>query len=380
MYVLFTIFSQLDMHELKISLYPNFTVRVLSHLLAWIFVYWFFIITARTLFKAEVTTIPLILYSLVVLFVVLFNHYFLSLFTIPILPEIKKWPLIVIHCLLLYTFSAFITIKSLQLLAQLYPAYPSFKAQSDRRNFQGFMDLFSYTTFIWVITVIIFYNVILFFLKFAKSTYESNMTNVLLQAENTKLEMNFLRSQIQPHFLFNTLNNIYGQVLDNQRASDSILKLSDLLRFSLYESKNPFITLHRENEFLSDYVNLERMRHKEHVRIDYTFHHQADQEIMIAPLLLVNFIENSFKHGINAIIGESWVSISLEGQAEKIIFTIENNLPEDEPLKMESPGDSSGLGLANTHRRLDLIYPDKYDLTINKTQKTFFVQLIINLS
>lgn len=362
----------------KFSFYPNVRVRVLAHLIAWVCVFSLFILTSKTLFTADATAPPVLLYSTLVLFVIFCNHYFLSLITIPSLSDKRKWGWVPFQLLAVYIFSALITVLPLEYLAYKYPEYPSFRFQSDRRFIHSFGDVFSYKTLVWVLTVIMFYNVALFLVKFAKSSYESNMNNILLRSENTSLELNFLRAQIQPHFLFNTLNNIYGLVLDNRRASDSILKLSDLLRFSLYESNAAHITLKRETEFLSDYINLEQMRHKERVNILYTFNEIEDDQKMIAPLLLVNFIENAFKHGVNASIGKAWVKINLKATEDTVTFTVENNKPDDDypPAnhKLE------GLGLVNTRRRLDLIYPGKHNLLINETDTIFFVQLNIYLS
>lgn len=367
------------MRTAKYSLYPNPRVRILSHVVAWISIFSLFLVTSKALFRADLTAPPVILYSVIVLFVILFNHYFLSVTRISSANALGKWAFFAGKLLLLYVFSAVVTIGALKILADGYPGYPVFRTHSNHRNFHHLTDVFSYETFIWVTTVVIFYNLTLFFVKFAKSAYETNMENVLLTTENVHLELDFLRSQIQPHFLFNTLNNIYGLVLNNSRASDSILKLSDLLRFSLYESKSPKITLKRESEFLADYINLEQMRHHKRVTITYDCKEIEDDQQLIAPLLLVNFIENAFKHGINASIGEAWVRIFIKTKDGLITFTVENSKPADE-ISYDDQMVKEGLGLANTRRRLDLIYPDKHKLIIEETETRYVVQLFIYTS
>jgi len=371
--------SGFDMSSAKYSIYPSFRVRVISHFLAWVFIFALFVITSRALFKTDPAAPPVLIYSVLILLMILLNHYMLSSLQIYHTTKLKRWLLIAAGIVCLYVCSALVTISSLKLIAAHFPEYEFFSVQSKRRGLKTFGDIFSYSTFVWVLTVVIFYNLLLLFIKFAKNSYESNVNNTLLVSENMRLELDFLRSQIQPHFLFNTLNNIYGLVLDNQRASTSILKLSDLLRFSLYESKSSYITLKRENEFLAGYIDLEQMRHHKRTEINYDCKGIENDQLKIAPLLLVNFIENAFKHGINASLGSAWVNIKLETVGNVISFTIENSKPENDDAEKTTVA-KGGLGLMNTKRRLDLIYPDQHSLTIKETEKTYFVQLNISAS
>lgn len=360
----------------KFSGFPDFRIRILLHCLAWTFIFALFILTSKSLFRTEITAPPVFLYSMVIVLIIFFNHYYLSVASLPAVSLKWGWARLILEIFILYIFSAAVAISSLQILANRYPAYHSFRAQSERRKIEHFSDLFSYPVFTWVLTVVIFYNLLLLFIKIAKSAYETNIKNALLVSENMSLELNFLRSQIQPHFLFNTLNNIYGLVLDNRQASESILKLSDLLRFSLYESKAPNLSLKRESDFLADYINLEQMRHNRRVTIAYDFLNIENDRLPIAPLLLVNFIENAFKHGVNSSIDKCWVKICLFTKGNLITFIVENSKPDETgvPVKQE------GLGLVNTRRRLELIYPDKHTLTIRETEKEYFIQLEIYAS
>ncbi|WP_243409543.1 sensor histidine kinase [Pontibacter virosus] len=208
-----------------------------------------------------------------------------------------------------------------------------------------------------------------------KRNYEANKRNSMLQKEKTEMELNFLRAQIHPHFLFNTLNNIYGMVMENERAGQVVLKLSDLLRFSLYESSGKRIPVGREVEFLTDYINLEQIRHHNtRVAISYDFEHIENKETPIVPLLLISFVENAFKHGVNATIGKAWVHISLKHESDTILFEVENS----KPATKKERSATAGIGIENTKRRLALLYPDKHQLNIIETADSYKVSLTLH--
>ncbi|MEN5055864.1 sensor histidine kinase [Sphingobacterium kitahiroshimense] len=202
------------------------------------------------------------------------------------------------------------------------------------------------------------------------------------------MELNFLRMQIQPHFLFNTLNNIYGMVLDNHLAANSVTKLSELLRFSLNGSKKEWIFLDEEIQFLTNYIDLERIRHRpEKVNITCNFSTLENTKIKIKPLLLVNFIENAFKHGVNASVGKSWVNIQLDVDVKSIRFYIANSKPSPQGDVLSNTSiilpdirskiHHSGIGLENVRRRLELEYFERYALTIKDTEKEYIVSLTL---
>jgi sensor histidine kinase YesM len=191
------------------------------------------------------------------------------------------------------------------------------------------------------------------------------------------MEISFLRAQIQPHFLFNTLNSIYGLIIQNEEASKVVIQLSNLLRFSLYDSVKDHITLKEEIDFLSNYLLLEKMRYKEsRVQIDYDFEQIENKEKIIKPLILINFIENAFKHGVNATIQSAWIKLSMTEKEGILIFRSANNKPVTAKRKTESTG---GLGLKNVRRRLELEYQTRYSLDIKDTDDVYEVALILKL-
>ena len=192
---------------------------------------------------------------------------------------------------------------------------------------------------------------------------------------NTELELNLLKSQINPHFLFNTLNNIYSLSLQkSDRSPEMILKLSDLMRYMLYECNVPLIDLQREIQFLQDYIDLEKIRHGEKVEILFSVQGAPDG-LKIPPLLLIPFVENAFKHGVNAQFGNAWVHINLLLENNQIVFEIKNNKPQTATQRNLN---SSGIGIENAKKRLQLIYPNKHVLEINDLPATFHIKLSIN--
>lgn len=193
---------------------------------------------------------------------------------------------------------------------------------------------------------------------------------------NTELELNFLKAQINPHFLFNSLNNIYALALQkSDRSPEMILKLSDLMRYMLYEYNVPLINLDRELKFLNDYIDLEKIRHGEKAKINFTLSGETLDK-QIPPLLLIPFVENAFKHGINAQFNSAWVNVDmkLDTPENDFIFTISNNKPLVPEKKQQAAG---GIGIENAKKRLEMIYPNKHTLSIDSPLDTFIVSLII---
>lgn len=203
--------------------------------------------------------------------------------------------------------------------------------------------------------------------------FKSEKKKQELENRNLTSELSFLKSQVSPHFLFNTLNNIYSLSLTHsERTSESILKLSQLLRYMLYESEARKVPLEREIEYLHNYIELQKMRIRDDVLI--SFKHTGDfNSLQIEPMLLIPFVENAFKHGIN-YSKPSWIKINLHVSSELLEFFVSNSIVEDSVNE-----ESSGIGLGNVKRRLELLYPDAHVLIIRKTEKEFMIHLKINL-
>ncbi|SEB46712.1 GHKL domain-containing protein [Tenacibaculum sp. MAR_2009_124] len=191
-------------------------------------------------------------------------------------------------------------------------------------------------------------------------------------------ELKLLKAQLNPHFLFNTLNNLYGlSVIKSDKLPSLMLQLSDLLRYSLYDTRETFVSLEKEVSYLENYISLERIRLEDEADIE--FHKSGNfSEKKIAPMLLIVFVENCFKHLGEQANGKSEVSISLKESNDSIIFECNNTLEKEKTVNNMEKG-KSGIGLNNVRKRLDLIYPDQHELHINKVNNNYSVQLIINL-
>jgi two-component system, LytTR family, sensor kinase len=204
----------------------------------------------------------------------------------------------------------------------------------------------------------------------------------VLEKELTQSTANldFLRSQINPHFLFNALNNIYGMaIMENaERTSEGIQKLSDMMRFMLQENMQERISLSSEINYLNNYISLQNLRTDANPRVQVETHIQeTDIVYQVAPMLLIPFVENAFKHGIS-FREPSRISISLEIKDKTLYFDVYNTIhakPASDPEKFKS-----GIGLDNVRQRLQLLYPKSHELTIRETNKEYFVHLILQLA
>jgi LytS/YehU family sensor histidine kinase len=194
-----------------------------------------------------------------------------------------------------------------------------------------------------------------------------------LVKEKLEAELKFLRSQTNPHFLFNTLNNIYALARKkSDDTADTVMKLSKILRFMLYESKKETISIAEELRVLDDYIELERIRYNDRLKLNFKRNVDDDRET-IAPLILLPFVENAFKHGASETRFDSFIDIDMQLKNGKLNFTISNSKDEEgESAIMEN------IGLSNTRRQLELMYPE-HKLVLANGKNSFSANLIINL-
>ncbi len=193
-----------------------------------------------------------------------------------------------------------------------------------------------------------------------------------LKAEKTEAELALLKSQINPHFFFNTLNNLHALTVKNsKKAPEVILKLSDMMRYTIYEGKKDLVALTEEAEYLNNYIELHKLRHHKEVAIN--FEEEIKGTPKISPLLFIILLENAFKHGVESLIKNAFINMKLFADDERIDFSIENNFdPEDVE-------DGDGIGLENLKRRLELIYPDQYKFEISENGNIFKAQLSLKI-
>lgn len=194
--------------------------------------------------------------------------------------------------------------------------------------------------------------------------------------ESLSMEMKLLKSQINPHFLFNALNNIYSfSLTDREKTPDMILKLSEMLRYVLYESNVERVSLEREVWYLQNYIDFQRIKfeHPPNLAVDLP---AAPPPLRIAPMLLLPFVENAFKHSDLDDQGNGWLSIELTLEENQVYFAVKNSLPQSTRQK----DTTGGIGIENVSRRLSMLYPDKHRLVISEKERTFSVTLDLTLS
>ena len=207
-----------------------------------------------------------------------------------------------------------------------------------------------------------------------KKWYLDELANKKLAEEKVAAELSFLKSQIHPHFLFNTLNNLYALTLiKSDKTPEIVLKLSDLLDYMIYNSNEEFVSLEKELEILNSYIELEKMRYNERLELQYKITGDVNGH-RIAPLILLPFIENSFKHGASNDRSNPVIKIDLTIEKEFLLLKIVNSLPAD---KVTDETVAQGIGLKNVKRRLELIYPGNHELKIIPGEKLFEVWLKI---
>lgn len=205
-------------------------------------------------------------------------------------------------------------------------------------------------------------------MKFMLRYRDEKQNAFQLQKEKSQLELKALKAQLNPHFLFNTLNNIYSLSVTGSAAVPlSISRLSDILDYLLYHGQKEKVSIAGEMKIVKDYIALEMLRYDE--RLDIEMVEKIEFSGLIPPLVYLSFIENAFKHGAEKTSGRVTISISVETDEKYAFFTVEN------PLFGKSQDTETGIGLENIRKQLDLYYPDRYSLEIKQTDKRFGIEL-----
>ncbi|MFK8104928.1 MAG: sensor histidine kinase [Saprospiraceae bacterium] len=240
----------------------------------------------------------------------------------------------------------------------------------------------SYYEFKHIIQFMIVYVLLTSLLKLSKGWFQLRQAENQLdkiKKEKLQTELLALRTQINPHFLFNSLNSIYALSLEQtKKAPEIILKLSESLRYMLYEATDDFVPLEKELQYLENFIELQKLRVEDHPDFKIQFALEGkitDQKI--APLILIPFVENGFKYGIKGNPDQAYILIRLKIEEGQIDFRVENNKGQLDEIE-NNP--YSGIGLKNTKRQLDLLYPEKYVLEIEDLEDRFIVHLKIALS
>jgi len=229
---------------------------------------------------------------------------------------------------------------------------------------------------IMIITMIVIGIAII--ISVTRKVQEDQLKKKALENDRIAGELAVLRSQINPHFFFNVLHTIYGLTeIDTDRAREAIYTLSHMMRYVLYETRQQVTTLEKELNLIDSYRQLMQLRLPEHVTVIFN-RPEGPVNVPLSPMLLLPFVENAFKHGISTV-QPSHIYISAQLCRESLRFEVRNTLF---PETSKETDEGSGIGLANTRRRLDLIYPNKYQLTVkeNRELQEFRIELQISLA
>jgi sensor histidine kinase YesM len=296
------------------------------------------------------------------IFIVYFNLYFL----IPRFLLTKQY-----FAYAISLFSAMLLAGTAQYLVVyhfLYPIYfPEYLAD-------GYWNIYKFIKYgIGLNTVILVTTVI----KILKYWYKDQQTAQELSREKLEAELKLLKGQIHPHFLFNTLNNLYSLTLKKSDcAPEIVLKLSELMNYMLYEASATQVALTKEIQYIQNYLTLEKIRYADRVEINLNQRGQLSS-YQIAPMLLLPFVENSFKHGVSGEIEKAWVSIDLSVKDNWLTYKVENTKSNDKGYAKRDYAE--GIGLKNLQRRLEIIYPNRHELKIFAEESTYLAILKVQL-
>lgn len=228
-----------------------------------------------------------------------------------------------------------------------------------------------------LIIVTLFITGFIAMLRFAADWLELMATKREIENERLTAELNFLKAQINPHFLFNTLNNLYYLAYSNSpNTTEVIAKLSQMMRYMIYDSNHDRVPLKKEIEYMENYISLERLRLNNQIPI--LFDISGDPErYHIAPFIFITFLENAFKHGVSNTNPKAWVNVSINLSGNSCVYTVENSKITSTKPEAE---EKSGIGLQNVKRRLELSYPNRHELDVVDQKDRYNVTLKLLLT
>lgn len=223
---------------------------------------------------------------------------------------------------------------------------------------------------------VIFIVIFIGMLRFAEDWFQLEARKKEIENEKLTAELRFLKAQINPHFLFNTLNNLYYLAFTQSPNTTVVIdKLSQMMRYMIYDSNHPKVPLNKEIEYMENYISLEKLRLDNQVPICLEVKGNTSS-VMIEPFLFITFLENAFKHGVSAGAESSWVKACIAVEAHRCTYTVENSrLPQKEQHEGKS-----GIGLQNLRRRLELSYPNRHTLQVEESPEKYHVQLTLELA
>lgn len=343
----------------------KFNKPVYKHILFWIGVFLFYTTSARERFETVesmiVTYFFHVSYQIIIAYTILY-------LIIPRYKKGKKLTELIISILLLFIITNFFYVSvRMGFLEKVYPScYRIYFEKNGHLSYVerllNFKDAFFHLP--------LFYLQPLFFLV-ALMFYEKQYKMSKISEQKKILELKALKHQLNPHFLFNTLNNLYAlAIVKSDKTPEVIEKLSDILQYMLYEGDKKFVPVAKEIELIENYLTLEQVRYEDKVLVSFT--NEITENVMIAPLLLLTFIENSFKHGVSQELNIATVKISLATDTDNILVTIFNTKPKG---IIDHNEFHKNIGLTNVEQQLELLYQGSYELKIKNTKESYSVNL-----
>jgi len=274
---------------------------------------------------------------------------------------------------IIYLILIILMFSALTWVNYVYIQHPTFWADSDYEPvLLNYSKMLKHTTKIYPVLVLAIV------IKWFKYWYVEQKSNQQLVEQKLQAELNFLKAQVHPHFLFNTLNNLYALTLKQSKdAPEVVLKLSDLLNYMLYDCTADEVLIEKEIKLVKDYISLEQIRYGNRLNISFNVMGKSEGT-WVAPLMLLPFVENSFKHGVSEEMDEAWISIDLELKPGKLTLKVENSKSiQDREDQFEY---KKGIGLKNVKRRLELLYPEKHELNMHDSEDSFLIVLKLDLN
>jgi len=339
---------------------------ILLHLLFWVAV-WFFYVYFFSYNSDNTNYVTW--FSSLLLPVTMLTTYFVVYYLIPNYLLTKKYKLLTLYSFYTLVFSTYLILMAI---------FGSFVFLSDM-EIENMPPMSRNYVFILILVYLIvfmvsFVNIMNHNFKTISKNKELQNKILETQLQIKEQELNYLKKQIHPHFLFNTLNTIYGFALkQSEDTPEIILKLSNLLDYILYQVSKPQVLLRKEVLHIKEYIDLERIRFQDSLKVNFTSDLKADS-IQIAPMILIPFVENAFKHG-DLIDGFLKINVYVKFSEGTLLFEIKNSIKED-----AFKNATTGIGLENLRKRLNILYKDNYSLEIKKDKKEYLVCLkIFNL-
>lgn len=351
------------------SFFEVYRIRVMQHLIFWFSASFFWLFTMfvgsnfKTILKIEPFIITFI-FNACFAIAVYVNLYIL----IPYLLKLRQF--------ILYAISLIIVALLVSLFIDLIMVFPLQSLVKD----EGMFSSLSFWVLFNLAFITIMYIGVTTFFSFVREWFIlQKISSKLQNVEKAKLEaeLKALKTQINPHFLFNTLNSIYSLALyKSDKTPSTILQLSDMMRYILYECNERYVLLEKELYFIRNYIDLQRIRLNENVPVSLEIIGQVKEQL-IAPLLLEPIIENAFKHGMKGRTSENFINITINLDSDKeIIFEVVNSYNKE---WKDPERENKGIGVKNVQRRLELLYPDMHKLIVEEMDDSYRVKLKLKL-